>query len=86
MSLNNEVRLIGNVVKDPEVFDSEKGKFGKVRIAANTRLEKEKTLFLLMSSFSDMPSRILNTMILKRETRFLPMVDFQLRNMLTRMK
>ena len=31
MSLNNEVRLIGNVVKDPEVFDSEKGKLGKVR-------------------------------------------------------
>jgi single-stranded DNA-binding protein len=52
MSLNNEVRLIGNVVKDPEVFDSEKGKFGKVRIAANTKSgEREDTLFINVKLF-----------------------------------
>ena len=52
MSLNNEVRLIGNVVKDPEVFESEKGKFGKVRIACNTkRGETEDTLFIDVKLF-----------------------------------
>jgi single-stranded DNA-binding protein len=52
MLLNNEVRLIGHVVKDPEVFESEKGKFGKIRIASNTKVgEKEETLFINVKLF-----------------------------------
>lgn len=52
MSLNNEVRLIGNVVKEPDVFESERGKFGKIRIASNTkRGETEDTLFIDVKLF-----------------------------------
>ena len=52
MPLNNEVRLIGNVVKEPDVFQSEKGNFGKVRIACNTkRGETEDTLFIDVKLF-----------------------------------
>lgn len=52
MSLNNELRLIGNVVKEPDVYESEKGKFGKIRIASNTkRGETEDTLFIDVKLF-----------------------------------
>lgn len=52
MSLNNEVRLIGNIVKDPTVIESEKGNFARIRIASNTkRGEKEDTLFIDIKLF-----------------------------------
>jgi len=34
---NNEVRLIGNVVKEPETFSTTNGNMGKLRIACNTK-------------------------------------------------
>jgi single-stranded DNA-binding protein len=47
MSINNELRLIGNVVKDPDIFTSEHGKFAKLRIASNTkRGDSEETLYI----------------------------------------
>lgn len=52
MSLNNEIRLMGNVVKEPDIFESDRGKFGKVRIASNTkRGETEETLFIDIKLF-----------------------------------
>jgi single-stranded DNA-binding protein len=52
MPLNNEVRLIGNVVKEPDIFESERGNFGKIRIACNTkRGETEDTLFIDVKLF-----------------------------------
>jgi single-stranded DNA-binding protein len=52
MSINNEVRLIGNVVKEPDIYQSEKGSFGKLRIACNTKMgEKEDTLFIDLKLF-----------------------------------
>lgn len=54
MSLNNEVRLIGNIVKDPDVFDSSNSKFGRVRIASNTkRGEVEDVLFIDVKLFGN---------------------------------
>lgn len=51
MSFNNEIKLIGNVVKDPYVSD--KG-FAKVRVAANTkRGEKEETLYIDIKLFGN---------------------------------
>ena len=52
MSLNNEVRLIGNIVKEPTIIESEKGNFGRIRIASNTkRGDKEDTLFIDVKLF-----------------------------------
>lgn len=54
MSLNNELRLIGNVVKDPDIYDSTNSKFGKVRIASNTkRGEVEDVLFIDVKLFGN---------------------------------
>lgn len=54
MSLNNEVRLIGNLVRDPETFDTKKGKFAKVRIAVNTRRgDIEDTLYIDVKLFGN---------------------------------
>ena len=44
---NNEIRLIGNVVKDPTVREGANGPFAIVRIAVNSRWgEKEETLYI----------------------------------------
>lgn len=52
MSLNNEVRIIGNLVKDPEIIETERGKFGKLRVASNTkRGENEETLYIDVKLF-----------------------------------
>lgn len=52
MSFNNELKLIGNVVKDPDVYESERGKFGRLRLACNTkRGETEDTLFIDVKLF-----------------------------------
>jgi len=52
MSLNNEVRLIGNVVKEPDIFNSDKGNFAKIRIASNTkRGDTEDTLYIDVKLF-----------------------------------
>lgn len=52
MSLNNEVRLIGNLVREPDVFTSDRGSFSKIRIAANTRRgDNEDTLFIDVKLF-----------------------------------
>lgn len=59
MSLNNEIRIIGNVVKEPNVLGESDNKFGRIRIASNTKKgDKEETLFidvkLFGSSFKDL--------------------------------
>jgi single stranded DNA-binding protein len=52
MSLNNEVRLIGNIVRDPDVYTSDRGSFSKIRMAVNTkRGENEDTLFIDVKLF-----------------------------------
>lgn len=52
MSLNNECRLLGNLVKEPSIIESERGKFGKIRVAVNTkRGEIEDTLFIDVNLF-----------------------------------
>lgn len=52
MSLTNEVRLIGNLVRDPDIIETERGKFGKIRVACNTkRGEVEDTLFIDVKLF-----------------------------------
>jgi single-stranded DNA-binding protein len=48
----NEIRLVGNVVKEPKIFDTEKGKFGVVRVAVNSRRgDKEETLYIDVKLF-----------------------------------
>ena len=50
MAFNNELKLIGNVVKEPYVSDN----FAKIRVAANTRRgEKEETLFIDVKLFGN---------------------------------
>lgn len=54
MAINNELRLIGNVVKEPDIFQSEHGKFAKVRIACNSkRGETEETLYIDLKVFGN---------------------------------
>jgi single-stranded DNA-binding protein len=49
---NNEVRLVGNVVKAPKIFEKETGNFGVVRMAVNTkRGEREETLYIDVKLF-----------------------------------
>lgn len=51
MAFNNEIKLIGNLVKEPYVSD--KG-FAKIRVAANTRRgDKEDTLFIDIKLFGN---------------------------------
>ena len=53
MAMNNELRLIGNIVKDPEVKESESGGWAIIRVAANTgKKEKEDTLFMDVKQFT----------------------------------
>ena len=59
MPLNNEIRIIGNLVKEPNIIerktsgDSE-GKFARLRIASNTkRGDKEETLFIDVKLFGN---------------------------------
>ena len=43
----NEIRLVGNVVKEPRVHETERGKFAIVRVAVNSRRgDKEETLYI----------------------------------------
>ena len=52
MSLNNEIKLMGNLVRDPDVYESANGKHAKIRMAANTkRGDKEDTLFIDVKLF-----------------------------------
>lgn len=52
MSLNNEVRLMGNIVKEPKVFSSDNGDFAIIRLASNTkRGDKEESLFIDVKVF-----------------------------------
>lgn len=51
--MNNELRLIGNIVKDPEVKESESGGWAIIRVAANTgKKDKEDTLFMDVKLFT----------------------------------
>ena len=45
MSFNNEIRLIGNLVKDPEEIATERGKFYIARIAVNSNAAKKQRLY-----------------------------------------
>ncbi len=48
----NEIRLVGNIVKDPEVFDTKTGKMARVRIAVNHRSQEvEETLYMDVKLF-----------------------------------
>jgi len=50
MAFNNELKLIGNVVKEPYASDN----FARIRVAANTRRgEKEETLFIDIKLFGN---------------------------------
>lgn len=52
MSLNNEIKLVGNLVRDPDIYESENGKHARIRMAANTkRGDKEDTLFIDVKLF-----------------------------------
>jgi len=44
----NEVKFIGNLVKDPQIFEGQDGaKFGRMRIAVNTKIrDLEETLYI----------------------------------------
>jgi single-strand DNA-binding protein len=53
MAMNNELRLIGNIVKDPDVKESESGGWAIIRVAANTgKKDKEETLFMDVKLFT----------------------------------
>jgi len=49
---NNEVRLLGNVVAEPETFDGQNGSFARLRLASNTkRGESERTCYINVKLF-----------------------------------
>jgi single-strand DNA-binding protein len=53
MAMNNKLFLIGNIVKDPEVKESESGGWAIIRVAANTgKKDKEETLFMDVKLFT----------------------------------
>ena len=55
MSFNNEIRLIGNLVKDQEEIATERGKFYIARIATNTkRGEIVDTMFIDIKIFGNL--------------------------------
>jgi len=49
----NDIHLVGNVVKEPTVFDTRLGRGGRLRMAVNTKRgeEKEETLFIDVKLF-----------------------------------
>lgn len=51
--MNNEIRLIGNVVFDPDLYESTNGKnFGKMRVATNTKFgDVERSCFINVKMF-----------------------------------
>jgi single stranded DNA-binding protein len=54
----NEIKLVGNVVKDPGVFDTKTGKMGRLRMAVNNRRgsgedAKEEVLFIDVKLFGN---------------------------------
>lgn len=50
----NEVRLVGNVVKDPSVSETKNGKMARVRIAVNHKSQvKEETLYIDVKLFGN---------------------------------
>ena len=54
----NEIKLVGNVVKDPAVFDTKTGKMGRLRMAVNNRRgsgedAKEEVLFIDVKLFGN---------------------------------
>ena len=50
----NSIVLVGNVVKEPKIFDTEKGNFGVVRIAVNSRRgDREDTLYIDVKLFGN---------------------------------
>lgn len=50
----NSISLVGNLVADPDVFDTKNGKAGRVRIAVNTKIgEKEETLYTDVKMFGN---------------------------------
>lgn len=52
MALCNEIRLMGNLTKEPSIIESDRGKFGKVRVAASNRTgDKEHQLFIDVKLF-----------------------------------
>jgi single-strand DNA-binding protein len=50
---NNEIRVLGNLVKDPEIIETDKISFSKIRIATNTRYNKGPDNFNERSCFID---------------------------------
>lgn len=48
----NEIRLVGNVVSEPKVFENDRGNFGVIRVAANSKIgDREETLFIDVKLF-----------------------------------
>jgi len=48
----NSIVLVGNVVKEPKVFETEKGNFGVVRVAVSSRRgDREETLYIDVKLF-----------------------------------
>lgn len=59
MSFNNEIRLIGNLVKDIQEISTDRGKFYIARLATNTkRGEITDTMFIDIKIFGDLCSDI----------------------------
>jgi single-stranded DNA-binding protein len=55
MAFNNEIRLIGNLVKNPEEIATERGKFYIARIAVNSkRGEETETVFIDIKIFGNL--------------------------------
>ena len=52
---NNEIRLVCNLVSDPEVFNTQNGDAARMRVASNTRFSNgnERTCFIDVKCFSN---------------------------------
>lgn len=50
----NSISLVGNLVADPDIFDTKNGKAGRIRIGVNTKIgEKEETLYTDVKMFGN---------------------------------
>jgi single stranded DNA-binding protein len=50
----NEIRLVGNVTKDPNVLNSSSTEFAIVRLAVNTKYgEREETIYIDVKAFGN---------------------------------
>lgn len=50
----NEIRLVGNVTKEPQILNSSTTEFAVIRMAVNTRYgEKEETIYIDVKAFGN---------------------------------